>query len=325
MTDQTARRSGRVSKQVPILLIGSDSEGRVFSEVTKTVVLSLHGAGIVSLKKLVAEQELTLRSMVSNRDTQIRVVGEIAESEGVHTYGVAFMDDTLDFWQAEFPPPPALEERPLALSLECSGCGAPLTVENGDYEFDVCAIQGGLVRHCDNCGLATVWKPTTHLPSLRPVVAALSPAAKRPAAATAVAVLELPPAQVVPISPPSPPVPKPLAAPCSVGPPAPAPLLERRERVRAKVNYFACVRSDAFGDDIVVCIDMSRGGMSFKTKNFYLVNITVMIAVPFSPESPQAPAIFVPARIASVSDFPNGKLYRCGVEFLTTTLSSPYT
>src|SRR5271157_6173373 len=112
MTDQSARRSGRISKQVPILLMGSDSEGRVFSEVTKTVVLSLHGAGIVSTRKLVAEQELTLRSMISNREAEIRVVGEIAENEGVYTYGVAFVDDSLDLWQVELPPPPPPEERP---------------------------------------------------------------------------------------------------------------------------------------------------------------------------------------------------------------------
>jgi hypothetical protein len=36
---------------------------------------------------------------------------------------------------------------------------------------------------------------------------------------------------------------------------------------RAKVNYYACVRTEAFGDDIVQCIDMSRGGVGFKTKN----------------------------------------------------------
>lgn len=312
MTYKKVRRSGRISKQVPILLIGSDADGCVFSEVTKTVVLSSHGAGIVSANKLIAEQELHIRSMVTNREVEARVVGEIAENEGVYTYGVAFLDESCDFWQLEFPPPPPPEERPLVLALECSSCRAPITVENGDFEFDVCAIHGGLVRYCDNCGMATVWKQTTHLPSLRPFVAARSPAAKPQPAAAAVALLDTPPARAVP---------HPLPAPRPVVPLAPAPPLERRQRVRAKVNYFACVRSDAFGDDIVVCIDMSRGGMSFKTKNFYLVNITVTIAVPFSPESPRAPAIFVPARIASVSDFPNGKLYRCGVEFLTTTHS----
>ncbi|HXR34241.1 MAG TPA: PilZ domain-containing protein [Verrucomicrobiae bacterium] len=312
MTDHQFRRSGRISKQVPILLIGSDSDGRVFSEVTKTVVISFHGAGIVSANKLIAEQELHIRSMVTNRETAARVVGEIAENEGVYTYGVAFLDESVDFWEVEFPPPPQPGERPLVLALECSSCRATISVQNGDFEFDVCAIHGGLVRYCDNCGMATVWKQTRHLPSLRPFVTAFSPAAKPQPANASVALLDPLPARSDP---------RPLPAPRPVVPPAPAPLLERRLRVRAKVNYFACVRSEAFGDDIVVCIDMSRGGMSFKTKNFYLVNITVTIAVPFSPESPKAPAIFVPARIASVSDFPNGKLYRCGVEFLITTQS----
>ncbi|MGB2676233.1 MAG: PilZ domain-containing protein [Candidatus Acidiferrum sp.] len=307
MTYKKGRRSGRISKQVPILLIGSDADGRVFSEVTKTVVLSFHGAGIVSANKLIAEQELHIRSMVTNREVEARVVGEIAENEGVYTYGVAFLDESRDFWQLEFPPPPPPEERPLVLALECSSCRAPITVENGDFEFDVCAIHGGLVRYCDNCGMATIWKQTTHLPSLRPFVSARAPAAKPQPAAAAVALLDTPPARSVP---------HPLPAPRPVVPPAPAPLLERRQRVRAKVNYFACVRSDAFGDDIVVCIDMSRGGLCFKTKNLYLVTTTVSIAVPFSPESPKAPAIFVPARIANVSSFPNGKLYRCGAEFL---------
>ncbi len=245
--------------------------------------------------------------MVTNREVEARVVGEIAESEGMHTYGVAFRDESLDFWQLEFPPPPPPEERPLVLALECSSCRTLITLENGEFEFDVCAIHGGLVRYCDGCGMATVWKQTTHLPPLRPSVAARAPAAKPQLASVAVAVVDPSPARAVP---------HPLPAPHPVVTPAPAPLLERRQRVRAKVNYFACVRSDAFGDDIVVCIDMSRGGVCFKTKNPYLVTSTVSIAVPFSPESPQAPAIFVPARIANVSSFPNGKLYRCGAEFL---------
>jgi len=189
MTDHKVRRNEPISKQVPILLIGSNSDGRVFSEVTKTVVISLHGAGIVSVNKLIAEQEMHIRSMVTNREAAARVVGEIAESEGVYTYGVAFLDESLDFWQFEFPPPPPPEERPLALALECSSCRAPITVQNGDFEFDVCAIHGGLVRYCENCGMATVWKQTTHLPSLRPFVAAVSPVAKSQPAASVVALL----------------------------------------------------------------------------------------------------------------------------------------
>ena len=81
MTFKKLRRSGRLMKCVPILLIGSDCEGRVFSEETRAVVLSLHGAGVVSSYKLIAEQELVLRSIESNREAEIRIVGEIGSQD----------------------------------------------------------------------------------------------------------------------------------------------------------------------------------------------------------------------------------------------------
>lgn len=43
-------------------------------------------------------------------------------------------------------------ERPLELVLECGSCGETVTLLNGDYEFDVCAIHRGLVRYCTDCG-----------------------------------------------------------------------------------------------------------------------------------------------------------------------------
>jgi hypothetical protein len=60
----------------------------------------------------------------------------------------------------------------------------------------------------------------------------------------------------------------------------------RRLHRQAKVNYYACVRSETFGDDIVPCIDMSRGGLSFKTKHPYPRSSVVHIAVPFAREAP---------------------------------------
>jgi len=60
----------------------SDTEGRVFSEETLTVVLSLHGAGAISTHKQLAEQELGLRSLETGRKKEIRVVGEIVAQEG---------------------------------------------------------------------------------------------------------------------------------------------------------------------------------------------------------------------------------------------------
>src|SRR5258706_15340786 len=156
MTSKKMRRSGRVFQSVPILLIGSDAEGRMFTEDSHTVILSLHGAGIVSNHKLIAEQELILRSKESGREAEIRVVGEIGSEDGRYTYGVAFLDDELDFWRMDFPPPPSATERPLELVLQCGSCGATVTLLNGDYEFDVCAIHGGLGGYLTGWRVATV-------------------------------------------------------------------------------------------------------------------------------------------------------------------------
>lgn len=91
---------------------------------------------------------------------------------------------------------------------------------------------------------------------------------------------------------------------------------ERRPRVRAKVNFFACVKTDAFGDDIVTCIDMSRGGVSFRSRTLYQQGMAVLIAVPFSPEVRDAPAIFVRGRIANVKEMASVGMWRCEVEFI---------
>src|SRR5215471_15935830 len=77
MPPEGVRRSSRIPKEIAILLTGSDIEGKVFSEQTKTVLLSRHGAGIVSRYKLSAEQELILRRLDTNKETEVRLVGQI--------------------------------------------------------------------------------------------------------------------------------------------------------------------------------------------------------------------------------------------------------
>jgi hypothetical protein len=345
MTSKKMRRSGRLLKSVPILLIGSDAEGRMFSENTHTVVLSLHGAGIVSTHKLIAEQELILRSMEGDLETEIRIVGEIGSEDGRYTYGVAFLDDGLDFWKMDFPAPPSPTERPLELVLECGSCGETVTLLNGDYEFDVCAIHGGLVRYCTECGFATVWKRPKAGGATRtaaPKVERKVGPPERAAVAVEHAGLELEELES-------------LAQPFAGyvgsletgnletrgeraetraevrveseahGTPATTTTAveDRRQRVRAKVNYFACVQSEPFGKDVVTCIDMSRGGLGFRTKNAYAISTEVTVAVPFSQESPNAPAIYVPARVVNIAELPELKMFRCGVAFLPIAGTRP--
>ena len=290
------RRSGRLSQEIAIILIGSDAEGTVFSEQTKTVVLSQHGAGIVSYHKLVAEQELSLRVTATNREVEVRVVGEIACEEGRYTYGVAFVDERLDFWHLEFPPPPAwMEERPPVLTLECGNCQGVVDVMNGDFEYDICAIHGGLARFCDECGLLTVWRRPTGVAAPRPLKIAKVPEPEKVEVTVSLAdwVEPLREKKVVAV----------------------AEAVERRQRVRAKVNFMACVRTEQFGDEVVRCIDMSRGGVSFLGKNLYEKDMKIEIAVPFAAEVKEAPAIFVRGRIAHMRPTADSEMWKCGVEF----------
>src|ERR1700732_4711756 len=99
------RRSGRLSKQIPVLLLGTDELGRVFSEETTTLVLSLHGAGVLSRCKLVPDEILTMRLIGSSRETEVRLVGQMGQQGGACVYGIAFTNPALDFWGIEFPPP----------------------------------------------------------------------------------------------------------------------------------------------------------------------------------------------------------------------------
>lgn len=342
MTSKKMRRSGRLSKSLPILLIGSDADGRVFTEATHTVVLSLHGAGIISNHKLLAEQELILRSAETNREAEIRVVGEIGSEDGHHTYGVAFLDEDLDFWGMDFPPPPSPAERPLELVLACGSCGETVTLLNGDYEFDVCAIHGGLVRYCTDCGFATVWRRREAGDAPRMVTPQVGRKLEPPPREAVIVEHEgleleedesvahpfsgyMEPRVTVNLEPREERMEEHLEdqvearheSAARVPATATTTAMEdRRARVRAKVNYHACVQSEAFGKDVVMCIDMSRGGLGFKTRNAYAISTDVTIAVPFSLESPNAPAIYVPARVVNIAELPEQKMFRCGVAFL---------
>jgi len=228
----------------------------------------------------------------------VRVVGEIGSQAELHTYGVAFVNEELDFWQVEFPPAPVW--RPVALILECGGCKQVVELKDGDFEYDICAIHGGLARFCNECGFLTVWRRSPEsVPGAKN--GKIKPSTEQPQE-TAVQLAERErvtekPEEFVSL------------ADAMEG-------VERRTRVRAKVNFFACVRTSAFGDDIVTCIDMSRGGVSFRSSHMYHKEMSVLIAVPFSPEAKDAPAIFVAGRIAHVRALPEGSMWRCGLEFM---------
>ena len=296
MPPEGVRRSSRIPKELNILLVGSDTEGKVFSEQTKTVLLSRHGAGIVSGFKLSAEQELVLRRLDTNKETEVRVVGQIGVESEVYTYGVAFLDPTQNFWGLQFPAPSQAEREMRVVSLECGSCQAQETVEQSDLESDVYLVNAGIVRYCKKCGSSTFWKRAAEDAEEAPVVVEMVQGRSMGWVDEETAAA---------------PVPVAVAA-----PPEPAPATgrdNRRKHLRTKVNFKACVRSFAHGDDVVTCEDVSRGGLCFKSRKPYPDKFKIEVAAPYTPGVQN---FFIPAEIVYVQELKDEKKFRCGVAYL---------
>jgi hypothetical protein len=162
------RRSGRIAKELDIVLLGTDTTGKVFSEQTKTVVLSRHGAGVVTRYRFSPDELLTLRLPGTEKEAAIRLVGQIGGEAGRYVYGVAFVDPDPDFWPMKFPPPDPFEPSSPRIALECSLCQARQEIEQGDIEEDVYSVNGNILRHCAECGTSTPWKKASAEPPPAP-------------------------------------------------------------------------------------------------------------------------------------------------------------
>jgi hypothetical protein len=87
----------------------------------------------------------------------------------------------------------------------------------------------------------------------------------------------------------------------------------RRNRARVKARVLACIRRRGFQEEVAVCEDLSKGGISFRSRNQYPEGTRVEIAVPFTPGSA---AIFVPIRIVFSQAIPAAGLYRHGAAYV---------
>src|ERR1700676_2454022 len=243
-------------------------DGKGFSEMTKTVLLSRHGAGIISTYKLSAEQEIIVRYLDTNKEALVRVVGRIGSEGEIYTYGVAFVDHSnIDFWGVDFAPLSEKEKEARRVHLECGSCKERETVEHSDVESDVLVINEGIVRYCKQCGDSTLWKRASEVPGEQPVLVAAGPVASlsSSAEATNIAATQAPrspqasPSVPTPANLPSFPsaqTPSAYGAPTERKPAAPTD--NRRKHPRTRVNYKACIRRSGFTDEVVTCEDMSK-------------------------------------------------------------------
>jgi hypothetical protein len=284
MHESGVRRSSRIKEEIPITLIGSDTEGKVFLEHTHTTLISLHGAGVVSRYKLSPEQEMLIRLQDCDKEAEVRVIGQIGVQSDSFVYGVTFLQSHLNFWGREFTQ--LINSQTDFSTLECSRCQSRESIEHDDLEFDVYAFHETVVRYCKKCVSSTVWRVSSsrikeEVISGEPEQGRESPVQANPEMISSV-------------------------------PTKRDPLENKRKHRRTKVTFAACVRRPGFEDDVVVCEDMSRGGIRFKSRRAYFVDTMIEIAVPYSPG---ASSIFVPAQILYVQALGEQKFVRCGVAY----------
>lgn len=284
MHESGGRRSTRIKEEIPITLIGSDTEGKVFLEHTHTILISLHGAGVVSQYKLSPEQEMLIRLQDCDKEAEVRVIGQIGVQFESFVYGVAFLQPPVNFWGREFTH--LNDSQTNRSTFECSGCQRRESIEHSDLEFDVYAFNENVVRHCKKCGSSTIWRVSTGPIKQEAIPTEAEQGQESSDQATPEVLRTVPVQENV--------------------------VLDKRKHRRTKVTFAACVRRPGLEDDVVVCEDMSRGGVRFKSRRAYFVETMIEIAVPYSPG---ASSIFVPARILYVQELGKRRFFRCGVAY----------
>jgi hypothetical protein len=295
--------------------LGTDTWGRVFSEETTTLVLSRHGAGILSRHKLTPDERLTLRQVGCSPEAEVRLVAGMGQQGDAYVYGIEFTDPNVNFWQLEFPPASAPSDPPPGVTLECSLCGSRQTGQHSDIEADVYAVNDSILRYCEACGISTNWrsaKPGAPMALPEPV-----PASSPLAPVLAIANSSLLNAAMQQIEIELDPYVRQTAALCAAVFDASAAArpggsgVNRRRDVRTSVKFTACVRQDVSGDEIVECDNISKGGASFRSRRNYQPGSRIQIAVPYSPGGH---AIFVAATIWHIEELP-ARLFRYGVAY----------
>jgi len=90
-------------------------------------------------------------------------------------------------------------------------------------------------------------------------------------------------------------------------------VVPRRNRTRVKARVLACIRRRGFQEEVAVCEDLSKGGISFRSRNHYPEGTRLEVAVPYTPG---AGAIFVPIRIVFSQPIKHAGLFRHGAAYL---------
>ena len=282
-TDQTtddavvsrAFQPERVTIRFPIEVWGTDLMGKDFTEAGRTESITRHGATIV-IKRLLGPQD-TVRIVRAGGKSEAlaRIVGQTGIHPDGNVYGINLQDPESQFWGIRFPP---ISENKRAVSrvlLQCRTCKAREVVYLDEIEAEVFETNNWLSRSCNHCSDWTRWSLAADdvKPGDDDVV---TPAGEKPKTKAASGA-------------------------------------DKRKHRRLKMQTNGCIREPGVDETLVAVVDVSRGGIKFRTPKKYPVHKWVEIAVPFTRG---AANIFVPARITWTKYGNPGDLHEYGLAYI---------
>jgi hypothetical protein len=111
------RRSSRVVIDIPVKLIGQDTDRKMFVEETKTVSVNSQGALVIIKSNIDARKPVLIANPKTEMEAQCRVAFRKENTGGGSEIGLEFADPIPKFWGIHFPPDdwdPAERKRPVA-------------------------------------------------------------------------------------------------------------------------------------------------------------------------------------------------------------------
>jgi hypothetical protein len=165
-------------------------------------------------------------------------------------------------------------------------------------EVDVLTVNEGVLRFCDRCRVSTIWKRASE--EAAAATSGYAGAPQKPEARPGAGLEASAPGAVAP-----------TAGTTAPGGSAAIPNRRRDRRMKTKLN--AAIRGAGGREEIVECLDMSKGGFGFRSAREYSLDARIEAAVPYSPDGS---SIFVPAKIANVSKTEKTKMFRYGAAYL---------
>ncbi len=256
------RTSHRVHYTVRLTISGMDNSGRSFSEPARTEIITRDGGMIITAATLTTGNEIRVR--YREQTAVARVVGLVGVRGDEMAYGIMFtLTPEGEFWGVHFP---ALTETGVGRTvLECARCLARRVFELSEIEMMVLENLKVVSLQCPHCEAETLWQLPASLIEVELVEAELAiPRAKRSS--------------------------------------APRTANDRKHARIAMKNTRACIRRRGAKDEVVEVMDVSRGGVRFRTYIDYPNDTSVEIAVPYTEGGLN---VFVPARIVRKNTHPS--------------------